>query len=888
MERESDDDLFILDDVVVKEEPTIDDEETYYEEEEKFVSSSDVPLEIKLETSSPLPFPDGVTSKMDSLLNSLEDNMRDPHCGICYKKMLHLYEFIESHTAPKIPCDFCEKSFASVTSLQTHMRVHIKSSSKYQPECRVQHPQHYTKRRPSANLFKCPFCPRKCISNSQLRNHLASHSNERPFVCAICRKGFKLKDALTQHVQIHDKNRPKFECQICSGEYGCIYYFRKHLKKIHKITNTHPYEQEAIKYPDYTRLPEYRRAVIVATDDLLHVLEAGISRNNIVEWHFVVLGDATGQCSAANLPEDQTQGVNVHSTDGLEASHHFRRHVSSGADFGIVAQVDLPGGLHVSHCQSKVSNHARSVQANQDVLGLEIAMGNRGLALLPEDLRVQRSQWIVVREQEELRAGVARRHVRSNVAEDVLVPQQNCAVDLHATPHLAVPPAADDLHEGDLLGQRALDEQRQATARARGHGVLQILPERAVAGRGDAQDVVAGVVRLGVRLVPGHQQSLVPAAAHPQVHHHADDAQHGHERHGAEDPLEARRRDRVHADHLIDGRQLGEAAVVAVVARAALDVVLPGGVALRVAALDVGIAQHRQLVVRSRAAPAHPLHAVAVAHAGLPALNGILAQISRVVRLQVQVVLILIQEASIDFTCNFWAKDARTMDGSGVKGSTSDFILPPFCVKQEGQFAPISPPDFMFVDHFLGLDPANMSMKLMSLSPHAKAEHHRAREPAGGSGEPAGGAPVKKEPAEEGGKVYQCPVCMRMFTNSYHLKRHHLIHTGEKPYMCTMCQMKFNRNEHLKRHILTHTNSRPFLCPACQKTFTRNEYLKRHKMIHTGERPYKCIFCSNRFSRNDHLKKHLARIHKVTQPPSPFLPHHLPPPQPLSLVTTPP
>uniref|UniRef100_A0A1B0GQR9 C2H2-type domain-containing protein n=1 Tax=Phlebotomus papatasi TaxID=29031 RepID=A0A1B0GQR9_PHLPP len=231
------------------------------------------------------------------------------------------------------------------------------------------------------------------------------------------------------------------------------------------------------------------------------------------------------------------------------------------------------------------------------------------------------------------------------------------------------------------------------------------------------------------------------------------------------------------------------------------------------------------------------------------------------------------------------------MDCNGVKGS--DFILPPFCVKQEGQFAPISPPDFMFVDHFLGLDPANMSMKLMSLS-HGKQENHsggRGSEATAGAGEATpGGTQVKKEPLEEGGKVYQCPVCMRVFTNSYHLKRHHLIHTGEKPYMCSTCQMKFNRNEHLKRHILTHTNSRPFLCPspACQKTFTRNEYLKRHKMIHSGERPYQCLFCSHRFSRNDHLKKHLARIHKVSQAPAPLLPHHLPSTRPLSLVTTPP
>lgn len=80
---------------------------------------------------------------------------------------------------------------------------------------------------------------------------------------------------------------------------------------------------------------------------------------------------------------------------------------------------------------------------------------------------------------------------------------------------------------------------------------------------------------------------------------------------------------------ILDRGQLREAAVVAVIARAALDVVGPGGVPLlRPAAVhQVLVAVQRQLLVRRRAAPRDALVAELVADARLPALDRVLAEV---------------------------------------------------------------------------------------------------------------------------------------------------------------------------------------------------------------------------------------------------------------------
>ena len=43
--------------------------------------------------------------------------------------------------------------------------------------------------------------------------------------------------------------------------------------------------------------------------------------------------------------------------------------------------------------------------------------------------------------------------------------------------------------------------------------------------------------------------------------------------------------------------------------------------------------------------------------------------------------------------------------------------------------------------------------------------------------------------------------CKQIFIESYPLKKHFRIHTGEKPFECLICNMTFSQKSDKKRHI---------------------------------------------------------------------------------------
>lgn len=94
------------------------------------------------------------------------------------------------------------------------------------------------------------------------------------------------------------------------------------------------------------------------------------------------------------------------------------------------------------------------------------------------------------------------------------------------------------------------------------------------------------------------------------------------------------------------------------------------------------------------------------------------------------------------------------------------------------------------------------------------------------------------------------------FVTSSHLKKHHLVHTGEKPHACHVCGTRFSKANNLKRHLLIHTGDRPFVCRECGDAFTTNGDMKRHVRTHTGEKPFACRFCPAAYNQAGHLRRH--------------------------------
>ncbi|KAL2094459.1 hypothetical protein ACEWY4_009178 [Coilia grayii] len=123
-----------------------------------------------------------------------------PHCGKSYTSLLHLRRHSCHQTL--FACQKCEATFSSQSQLAQHRRIHRK-------------------------VLNCPYCGRLFRDKFNLRNHVRTHTGERPYRCQDCGDTFAQEKGMLEHRNIHTGQRP-FVCPQCGKGFSHSRTLSKH------------------------------------------------------------------------------------------------------------------------------------------------------------------------------------------------------------------------------------------------------------------------------------------------------------------------------------------------------------------------------------------------------------------------------------------------------------------------------------------------------------------------------------------------------------------------------------------------------------------------------------------------------------------------------------
>lgn len=141
--------------------------------------------------------PRPVRKKVSTVKNiPYEETIKSTKVCLSYLVMNGGTNYLVKYKKKKKPrtyeCLQCKQNVSSLIELRTHQKIHNHSNKFAAP---------------------CPHC-NKTITNYHMKQHIETHSKERPHECGQCQKKFKNKFHLLRHVLNHSGLRPHV-CDIC-------------------------------------------------------------------------------------------------------------------------------------------------------------------------------------------------------------------------------------------------------------------------------------------------------------------------------------------------------------------------------------------------------------------------------------------------------------------------------------------------------------------------------------------------------------------------------------------------------------------------------------------------------------------------------------------------
>lgn len=194
------------------------------------------------------PFKCGICARFFSNANAFRLHSESRHmvdgkfpCEICQEILNEATELIvhmKTHSEnDTLKCHSCYARFSLLKDLETHVCGNFGGKPLKCTLCNIEYPdtasycQHTCIL--NSNNRKCGCCLKELKSIWHLREHLITHTGEKPYHCELCLKSFRRKRELDIHKTKHLKEKC-FQCTFCENKFSSEAYLKQHIRNEHR------------------------------------------------------------------------------------------------------------------------------------------------------------------------------------------------------------------------------------------------------------------------------------------------------------------------------------------------------------------------------------------------------------------------------------------------------------------------------------------------------------------------------------------------------------------------------------------------------------------------------------------------------------------------------
>ncbi|XP_030849882.1 zinc finger protein 91-like [Strongylocentrotus purpuratus] len=162
----------------------------------------------------------------------------------------------------KFDCDRCSRSCASLRGLKMHQRMlHItveeepqSESSEEEEDAKTEEDAMIEKKGGNDKSKHCPVCKKSFVSVRQLTRHESTHAS---WDCTYCSKTFRTSWILKEHLNTHTGQRP-YQCTECDKTFKSHGALRRHTI-IHKGTKPYRCDLCDMRFSDGSSLKSHKK-----------------------------------------------------------------------------------------------------------------------------------------------------------------------------------------------------------------------------------------------------------------------------------------------------------------------------------------------------------------------------------------------------------------------------------------------------------------------------------------------------------------------------------------------------------------------------------------------------------------------------------------------------